>query len=191
VLPLGDRALDILIYLAQRPGKVIAKQELFDHVWPDVTVEKGSLWVHVAATRKALRDGQCGNRYIANAKGRGYSFVGSLVRFEDSTEHASDWHMKARLCGASVSPNTYRRSSKLRSFVCAEPPSAQGRLLALLKHANWLESCPLIGEERKCVADRQHGAFDPLRKCRFEGRAPYTFVSFRGPFGCRRLPTFN
>src|ERR1700740_2971928 len=39
-LPLGDRALDILTYLADRPGEVIAKQELMDHVWPDVTVEE-------------------------------------------------------------------------------------------------------------------------------------------------------
>ena len=31
VLPLGSRALDILIYLAGRPGEVIAKQELIDH----------------------------------------------------------------------------------------------------------------------------------------------------------------
>ena len=58
VLPLGDRALDILIYLADRPGEVIAKQELIDHVWSDVTVEEGSLRVHVAAIRKALGDGQ-------------------------------------------------------------------------------------------------------------------------------------
>ena len=71
VLPLGDRALDILIYLADRPGEVIAKQELIDHVWSDVTVEEGSLRVHVAAIRKALGDGQFGNRYIANIKGRG------------------------------------------------------------------------------------------------------------------------
>ena len=77
VLPLGDRAFDILIYLAERPGEVIAKQELIDHVWPDVTVEEGSLRVHVAAIRKALDDGQFGNRYIANIKGRGYSFVGT------------------------------------------------------------------------------------------------------------------
>src|ERR1700754_661892 len=79
VLPLGDRALDILIYLADRPGEVIAKQELIDHVWSDVTVEEGSLRVHVAAIRKALGDGQFGNRYIANIKGRGYSFVGTVV----------------------------------------------------------------------------------------------------------------
>jgi len=79
VLPLGGRALDILIYLAERPGEVIAKKELIDHVWPDVTVEEGSLRVHVAAIRKALRDGQFGNRYLANIKGRGYSFVGTIV----------------------------------------------------------------------------------------------------------------
>src|SRR5882672_6211886 len=86
VLPLGDRALDILIYLADRPGEVIAKQELMDHVWSDVTVEEGSLRVHVAVIRKALGDGQFGNRYIANIKGRGYSFVGSVVSLSGGTE---------------------------------------------------------------------------------------------------------
>jgi len=85
-LPLGSRALDILSYLAERPGEVIAKQELIDHVWSDVTVEEGSLRVHVAAIRKALGDGQFGNRYIANIKGRGYSFVGTVVSLAGGTE---------------------------------------------------------------------------------------------------------
>src|SRR6266403_128064 len=90
VLPLGGRALDILIYLADRPGEVIAKQELIDHVWSDVTVEEGSLRVHVAAIRKALGDGQFGNRYIANIKGRGYSFVDTVVSLAGSTESGND-----------------------------------------------------------------------------------------------------
>jgi DNA-binding winged helix-turn-helix (wHTH) protein len=89
-LPLGDRALDILTYLADRPGEVIAKQELMDHVWSDVTVEEGSLRVHVAAIRKALGDGQFGNRYIANVKGRGYSFVGTVVPLAGSTASGND-----------------------------------------------------------------------------------------------------
>ena len=38
ILPLGDRAFDILICLAERPGEVISKQELLDRVWSDVTV---------------------------------------------------------------------------------------------------------------------------------------------------------
>jgi predicted ATPase/DNA-binding winged helix-turn-helix (wHTH) protein len=87
VFPLGDRALDILTYLADRSGEVIAKQVLIDHVWSDVTVEEGSLRVHVAAIRKALGDGQFGNRYIANIKGRGYSFVGTVVPLAGGTEN--------------------------------------------------------------------------------------------------------
>jgi predicted ATPase/DNA-binding winged helix-turn-helix (wHTH) protein len=90
VLPLGGRALDILIYLAERPGEVIAKQELIDYVWSDVTVEEGSLRVHVAAIRKALGDGQFGNRYIANIKTRGYSFVGTIVPPAGNTESRND-----------------------------------------------------------------------------------------------------
>src|ERR1700733_7325477 len=90
VLPLGGRALDILIYLADRPGEVIAKQELIDRVWPGVTAEEGSLRVHVAAIRKALGDGQFGSRYITNVKGRGYSFVGTVVPPAGSTESSSD-----------------------------------------------------------------------------------------------------
>src|SRR6202166_1040341 len=91
-LPLGGRALDILIYLAERPGEVIAKQELMDRVWADVTVEEGSLRVHVAAIRKALGDGQFGNRYIANIKGRGYSFVGTVVPLAGGRE---SWNAEA------------------------------------------------------------------------------------------------
>jgi predicted ATPase/DNA-binding winged helix-turn-helix (wHTH) protein len=89
-LPLGGRALDILIYLADRPSEIITKQELMDHVWSDVTVEEGSLRVHVAAIRKALGDGQFGNRYIANIKGRGYSFVGTVVPLTDNTESRNE-----------------------------------------------------------------------------------------------------
>ncbi|MEA2910118.1 MAG: hypothetical protein QOJ15_2199 [Bradyrhizobium sp.] len=86
MLPLGGRALDILIYLAKRPGEVIAKQELMDHVWSDVIVEEGNIRVHVAAIRKALGDGQFGNRYIANIKARGYAFVGTVVSLAGGAE---------------------------------------------------------------------------------------------------------
>jgi len=69
-LPLEDRTLDILTYLADRPGEVIAKQESMDHVWSDVIVEEGGLRVHVAAIPRTLGDGRYNNRYIANIKGR-------------------------------------------------------------------------------------------------------------------------
>jgi predicted ATPase/DNA-binding winged helix-turn-helix (wHTH) protein len=86
-LPLGGRALDILIYLVERPGEVVTKDELIDHIWSDVTVAEGSLRVHVAAIRKALGDGQFGNRYIVNVKGRGYSFVASVAGLDNPETH--------------------------------------------------------------------------------------------------------
>jgi DNA-binding winged helix-turn-helix (wHTH) protein len=107
VVPLGDRAFDILSYLADRPGQVIAKQELIDHVWSGVTVGEGSLRVHVSAIRKALRDGQFGNRYIANVTGRGYSFVGTIVRLEDGKDSRHD--ADARLIAAFVQALRVRR----------------------------------------------------------------------------------
>ena len=107
VVPLGDRAFDILIYLADRPGEVIAKQELIDHVWSGVTVGEGSLRVHVSAIRKALRDGQFGNRYIANINGKGYSFVGTVVRLEDGKDSGHD--ADARLIAAFIQALKVRR----------------------------------------------------------------------------------
>src|SRR6266850_7731602 len=97
MLPLGSRALDILIYLAERPGEVIAKQELLDRVWSDVTVEEGSIRVHVFAIRKALGDDQFGNRYIANVKARGYSFVGTVVPLAGGTESRNGSRQQGRL----------------------------------------------------------------------------------------------
>jgi hypothetical protein len=58
----------------------------------------------VASIRKALRDGQFGNRCIVNIKGRGYSFVGTVARFEDDRD------------GRSISPN-FRGRPAARSLM--------------------------------------------------------------------------
>jgi predicted ATPase/DNA-binding winged helix-turn-helix (wHTH) protein len=80
VIPLGGRAYEILIALLERAGEVVTKAELIAKVWPDVTVEEGSLRVHLSALRKALGDGQFGNKYIANVQGQGYSFITPVTR---------------------------------------------------------------------------------------------------------------
>ena len=80
VIPLGGRAYDILIALLENAGEVVAKTELIAKAWPDVTVEEGGLRVHLSALRKALGDGQFGDKYIANIQGRGYSFIAPVTR---------------------------------------------------------------------------------------------------------------
>ena len=72
---LGSRALAILIALLERKGQLVSKQDLMARVWPNVFVEPANLTVHMSALRRALRDGQNGNRFIVNIPGRGYCFV--------------------------------------------------------------------------------------------------------------------
>jgi predicted ATPase/DNA-binding winged helix-turn-helix (wHTH) protein len=79
---LGGRAHEILAALVERPGVVVTKEELFARVWPKQFVEEGNLKFQVASLRKALGDGQGGNRFIANIPGRGYSFVGPVTSSE-------------------------------------------------------------------------------------------------------------
>jgi DNA-binding winged helix-turn-helix (wHTH) protein len=74
-VPLGSRALHILIVLLERPGELVTRQELMARVWPNLFVEPSNLSVHVSALRRALRDGRDGNRFIINIPGRGYCFV--------------------------------------------------------------------------------------------------------------------
>jgi len=77
---LGARAFDILIALISAPNEVLNKKGLMSRVWPDVTVEEGSLRVQMANLRKALGDGKDGARYITTVPGRGYCFVAPLSR---------------------------------------------------------------------------------------------------------------
>src|SRR5262252_3044795 len=80
---LGARARDLLVALLEQAGQVITKEALSARLWPNLAVAAGTLRVHVAALRKALRDGQEGRRYIANIAGRGYAFVGEVLATEE------------------------------------------------------------------------------------------------------------
>jgi predicted ATPase/DNA-binding winged helix-turn-helix (wHTH) protein len=72
---LSRRAFSILVALVERAGQVVTKNELMKLVWPDASVDEGSLRFHVVALRRALGDREGGARYISTVSGRGYCFV--------------------------------------------------------------------------------------------------------------------
>jgi DNA-binding winged helix-turn-helix (wHTH) protein len=83
-LRLGSRALDILIALVERPGKLVSKDELMARVWPNIFVEPANLTVHIAALRRILGDGRGANRFLINIPGRGYRFVAPIKAAKES-----------------------------------------------------------------------------------------------------------
>jgi predicted ATPase/DNA-binding winged helix-turn-helix (wHTH) protein len=75
---LGARALDILIALVARAGRVVSNAELVAIVWPNTYIEESALRVHISALRKAIGDGRSGTRFIVSVRGRGYVFVAKV-----------------------------------------------------------------------------------------------------------------
>lgn len=71
---IGARAFDLLRTLADNPGRVLTKAELFASAWPGVTVDENNLQVQVSALRKAV-----GARLIATVPGRGYQFTAAVT----------------------------------------------------------------------------------------------------------------
>lgn len=50
---IGQRALDLLVALARRPGEVLERDALIPAVWPGRHVDESNLRAQVAALRKA------------------------------------------------------------------------------------------------------------------------------------------
>src|SRR6476660_3618748 len=79
---LGSRAFDILAALVEHAGEVVGKEELIARAWPQTYVDEANLKIQISALRRALGDGQAGNRYVATVPGRGYNFVAPVRRDE-------------------------------------------------------------------------------------------------------------
>ena len=76
---LTPKALALLSFLAERPGEVITKEELFGAVWPETTVGDAALVTCIQELRKALRDDARKPHFIETLHRRGYRFIGKVT----------------------------------------------------------------------------------------------------------------
>src|SRR5262245_33175474 len=74
-IPLRLKVFETLRALVENAGRLVAKQELLDTVWPDSTVEENNLNHNVSVLRKALGEKATGERYIETVPRVGYRFV--------------------------------------------------------------------------------------------------------------------
>ena len=74
----GSRALDLLVALVERAGRVVTKDELMSRVWSDVVVEDTNLRVNIYNLRRVLGDDGLDERFIVYVARRGYVFVAPL-----------------------------------------------------------------------------------------------------------------
>ena len=74
-LPLGERAVSVLLLLVEQAGRLVRKDHLIDSAWNGMAVEESNLTVQIAALRRVLAAVPGGRDWIETLPRRGY--VGS------------------------------------------------------------------------------------------------------------------
>jgi Tol biopolymer transport system component/DNA-binding winged helix-turn-helix (wHTH) protein len=78
ILPLTQKAFDVLLILVERNGRVVTKDELMTEVWADTIVEEGSLAQNIYTLRKLLGASSTGEDFIKTVPRRGYRFAANV-----------------------------------------------------------------------------------------------------------------
>ena len=86
-VPLRRKSFDVLVYLLQRPRRVVTKTELLDAVWGDRVVTEGSLKHCLMEVRAAIGDRE--RKLIRTVPRRGYileaPFSSKAIAADDRT----------------------------------------------------------------------------------------------------------
>jgi predicted ATPase/DNA-binding winged helix-turn-helix (wHTH) protein len=145
-VPLGARAMDILISLVEQPSAVVGKRDLIERVWPNQRADEVSLRVHISALRKALAQGDPSRRYIANVPGRGYSFIVPIAtsflqmpEFEPARHAWLPTHLE-RMVGRNETVATIKAKLTEQKFVTIVGPGGIGKTTVAVAVAHEMRS---------------------------------------------------
>ena len=79
-VPLTPKTFDALLYLLERSGRLVTKDDLMKALWAESFVGESNLTQTIFMVRKALSDNGDGQSYITTVPGRGYRFDAEVER---------------------------------------------------------------------------------------------------------------
>lgn len=94
-IPLRPKTWAVLLYLAERPGVLVTREELLDAVWPDVAVTPDTLTKSIGELRLVLGDDSRTPRCIETVHRRGFRFIGVAGTPAPSEAAPQTWRRKA------------------------------------------------------------------------------------------------
>jgi len=106
IVQVRAKVMDLLTYLAARPGEVVSKEQLLHDVWGSRVVSESALTRTVTELRQALGDNAEAPHLLETIPKRGYRLIGSVVSVDPTLEPA-------------VSAQRVRRQRRLSAFVAA------------------------------------------------------------------------
>ena len=75
-LELPPKVLDLLFLLAAKPGALLTKEDIFDALWPGVSVTDNAITQVVSDLSQALGDTPASPAFVQTVTRRGYRFIG-------------------------------------------------------------------------------------------------------------------
>jgi DNA-binding winged helix-turn-helix (wHTH) protein/pimeloyl-ACP methyl ester carboxylesterase len=129
LVSLEPQVFEVLAYLVERHDRVVRKDELIEHIWPERYVSEAALHSRLMSARKAVGDSGQEQRLIRTVHGRGFRFIGEVATtwtqpVPSEPDRQPAFHQEIRFCRAADGTRI------------AFALSGRGR--PLVKAANWL-----------------------------------------------------
>ena len=106
IVKLTPKTFSVLRYLAERPQRVVTKEELFNALWPETAVSDAALTRCIHELREALTDDARSPHYVETVHRRGFRFVGPppdvgrrIKRTETMYAKSGDVHIAYQMVG--------------------------------------------------------------------------------------------
>jgi predicted ATPase/DNA-binding winged helix-turn-helix (wHTH) protein len=93
---LTSKAFDMLVVLLENQGRLLAKEDLMNKVWPDSFVEENNLAQCISLLRRVLGESPEGHKYIETIPRHGYRFVARVRALTDEQDISEDKREKSR-----------------------------------------------------------------------------------------------
>ena len=113
---LEPKVMDVLVFLAERQGEVVSRQQILDAVWLEVVVGDEVVSRAVSLLRTELGDDQKNPRYLKTISKRGYCFIAGVIPLASQRPQEAESDMDA---SASATPE--RPSESITHFTMRKP----------------------------------------------------------------------
>lgn len=126
-VPLEPQVFDVLAYLVRHHERVVTKQELLEHIWPEKYISEAALSSRLMAARKAIGDSGDRQQMIRTLHRRGYRFVATVESTDPRRTDAARGNVVEQRVGFCTASDGVR----IAYATAGEGPP-------LVKAANWL-----------------------------------------------------
>lgn len=110
---LAPKFMQVFVYLAERPGQVVTREELLDTVWEGTVVGEAVLTRSISALRKVFKDDPQNPQVIETILKSGYRFIGPITFGDGIGGDSSDGHIEVAVEDVIVVPSPDKREGAL------------------------------------------------------------------------------